>query len=141
MHFIGITLTFAVVNEWIIMEENKNVMEASSCEELGDYYWGSICLDDIPPEMIKNVTFRNGKVKRYVNIKIKKWGVPVEHAGTVFTHYITCEPRSDLRVRGKNYKLGNLSGGSAGAAVPKKSAVPSGNGGVPPKDGLSGLPF
>ena len=66
------------------------------------FYTGSICLTDIPKELIS--TGNNGK--KYLNIAIfankdgaNQWGN---------THYISCAPKQDERKEGVNYFIGNL---------------------------------
>ena len=66
------------------------------------FYTGSICLTDIPKELI--ATGNNGK--KYLNIAIfankdgaNQWGN---------THYMTCAPKKEERVEGVNYIIGNL---------------------------------
>lgn len=72
------------------------------------YFWGSICLDDIPPEQIKQVTFASGVVKRFVNIKVKKMPEVKVRNNNKFEYMVTCEPKSDLQKPGVNYKIGEL---------------------------------
>lgn len=72
------------------------------------YFWGSICLDDIPPEQIKQVTFASGAVKRFVNIKIKRMSEVKVRNGNKFKYMVTCEPRRDMQKPGVNYKIGEL---------------------------------
>lgn len=66
------------------------------------FYTGSICLTDIPKELITKG--KNGK--EYLNIAIfankdgaNQWGN---------THYMTCAPKKEERVEGVNYIIGNL---------------------------------
>lgn len=72
------------------------------------YLWGSICLDDIPPEQIKQVTFASGVVKRFVNIKVRRMDDPKVRNNNKFSYVITCEPRRDLQKPGVNYNIGEL---------------------------------
>ena len=72
------------------------------------YFWGSICLDDIPPEQIKQVTFASGVVKRFVNIKVKKMPEVKVRNNNKFEYMVTCEPKRDLQKPGVNYKIGEL---------------------------------
>ena len=66
------------------------------------FFTGSICLTDIPKELI--ATGKNGK--EYLNIAIfankdgaNQWGN---------THYMTCAPKKEERQEGVNYIIGNL---------------------------------
>lgn len=61
---------------------------------------GSICLDDIPQELIQ-VSEKNGK--RYLNIKVSCMSHVSEY-GT--THYISCKPKDAKD--GVNYTIGYL---------------------------------
>jgi hypothetical protein len=63
--------------------------------------FGSICLTDIPKELIKEVTTKDGKVKKYIDISVRtklqvsEWG---------HTHYIRMSKKSNDKV----VYLGNL---------------------------------
>ena len=76
------------------------------------YFTGSICVSDIPKELIKEVMCKDGKVRKYLNIAImpkKKPSSFTNDKGTVtFTHYITCAPPRAEQVEGKNYFIGDL---------------------------------
>ena len=89
--------------------KKKTLMEAEI--KMPDYFWGSICLDSIPEDVVRRVLCRDGVERRYVNIKVRKYYTPVIGGGTMFTHYVTCEPRHDMRMEGVNYKLGNWCAG------------------------------
>lgn len=99
------------------------------------FYTGSICLTDIPKELIS--TGNNGK--KYLNVAIfankegaNQWGN---------THFITCAPKKEERQEGVNYIIGNLKerGGESDNVV-----APKGDNAVAPQasgnDG-DGLPF
>lgn len=64
-------------------------------------YYGSICLSDIPKEVIKEG--KNGK--KYLNITVwerklaSEWG---------HTHMISCAPKPEERKDGTNYLIGDL---------------------------------
>lgn len=63
--------------------------------------YGSICLTDIPKEAIIN--HKNGK--KYLNLKIikKKQTDPYGN-----THFVSCEPKMELRNQNSNYIIGNF---------------------------------
>lgn len=66
---------------------------------------GSICLSDIPREEIKEVTLKDGVTKKmYLNVKIVE-RKEVSQFG--HTHFISCEPRQELRKDGVNYIIGD----------------------------------
>lgn len=66
---------------------------------------GSICLSDIPQSEIKKVMCRDGKERQYVNIKVVKRKCVGENGDT---HFISCEPKQELRREGVKYIFGNL---------------------------------
>lgn len=64
-------------------------------------FYGSICLSDIPKEVMRKAA--NGKV--YVNISI----APRKEVGKFgHTHYITCRPKAEEVKEGVNYFIGDL---------------------------------
>lgn len=72
------------------------------------FYFGSICLSDIPKELIKEF---NGK--KYLNISISAMREPKTFTNKnggikTFTHYVSCKPRKEEVVEGVNYYIGNL---------------------------------
>ena len=102
------------------------------------FYTGSICLTDIPKELIS--TGNNGK--KYLNIAIfankdgaNQWGN---------THYMTCAPKKEERKEGVNYIIGNLKerGGESANQVDNINA-PKGEETAPQQAGGSDddLPF
>ena len=64
----------------------------------------SICLSDIPKELIKKVTLKSGETKLYLNVKIKERKEPSKFGDT---HFISCEPKKEERKEGTNYIIGN----------------------------------
>lgn len=79
-----------------------------------NYFWGSIRVDAIPEQLVKAVQCKDGIVRRYLNIKIKRYKQPVKAGGTVFTHYISCAPRVDIQNNEVDYNIGNLAVCDAG---------------------------
>lgn len=73
---------------------------------------GSICLTDIPKELIKAVTCRDGQVRKYLNIAIitKKTPQTFTNNGQArtYTHFVSCAPKKEDRKDGVNYILGDL---------------------------------
>ncbi len=63
---------------------------------------GSICLSDIPKEVIKKVE-SNGKL--YLNIAVMELAEPGKFGDT---HFISCAPKKEERVEGQTYIVGNL---------------------------------
>lgn len=65
-------------------------------------FTGSICLTDIPKETIKIVE-KNGK--KYLSIAVLELTEPSKYGDT---HFISCAPKKDERIEGRNYIIGNL---------------------------------
>lgn len=63
--------------------------------------FGSICLSDIPKELI--TTAKNGK--KYLNIEIKQMRQPSQFG---HTHTVKASVKRDERKEGVNYYIGNL---------------------------------
>lgn len=73
---------------------------------------GSICLSDIPKELIKVVETRQinpatGKpvVKKYLNLAVLETAEPSQYGDT---HFISCSPKKEERIEGRNYIIGNF---------------------------------
>ena len=71
---------------------------------------GSICLSDIPKELIKKVTTKNGEVKMFLNISIGQLKEPQKDSeGKIrSTHWVGCAPKKEDRIEGKNYFIGGI---------------------------------
>lgn len=68
-------------------------------------YRGSICLSNIPKELIKEVTCKDGTVRKYLNVALierKQVGMYGD------THFLSCSPPKDQQVEGKNYIIGDF---------------------------------
>lgn len=63
--------------------------------------FGSICLSDIPNELI--TTAKNGK--KYLNIEVKQMRQPSQYG---HTHTVKASVKRDERKDGVNYYIGNL---------------------------------
>jgi len=63
---------------------------------------GSICLSDIPKELIKKVE-SNGKL--YLSLAVMELAEPSKFGDT---HFITCAPKKEERIEGRNYIIGNF---------------------------------
>lgn len=72
---------------------------------------GSICLSDIPKELIKKVTTKqldkNGNriEKLFLNLAVMELAEPSNFGDT---HFISCAPKKEERVDGRNYIIGNF---------------------------------
>jgi hypothetical protein len=67
--------------------------------------YGSICLSDIPKELIKEVTLQDGTKKMYLNVAVVERR---EKSQFGHTHFITCSPKQEERKEGVNYFIGDL---------------------------------
>lgn len=63
--------------------------------------FGSICLSDIPKELI--TTAKNGK--KYLNIEVKLMRQPSQYG---YTHTVKASVKKNERKEGVNYYIGNL---------------------------------
>lgn len=98
-------------------------------------YYGSICLSDIPKELIKRVTCRDGQVRAYLNISIVERKTPSQYGNT---HVVSCAPRKEERKDGVNYFIGDVRPfGDRTDAAPAPSPSPV----VPEKKEEDDLPF
>ena len=70
-----------------------------------DILFGSLCLSDIPRELIKDVTLKDGTHKKYLNISVVELKTPGKFG---HTHFVSCQPKPEERVEGKNYIFGDL---------------------------------
>ena len=59
--------------------------------------YGSICLSDIPKELMKKVMTAKGEKKE-----------PVTFDNRTYTHYVSCAPRKEERKEGVYYGIGDL---------------------------------
>lgn len=72
---------------------------------------GSICLSDIPKELIKKVETKqigsDGKpvTKLFLNIAVMETAEPSKFG---HTHFISCAPKKEERVEGRSYIIGNF---------------------------------
>lgn len=70
--------------------------------------FGSICLSDIPREQMKKVMCKDGKERIFLNIFIGEKKAPLEFNGRKYTHFVSCAPKQEERIEGKNYYIGEL---------------------------------
>lgn len=70
--------------------------------------FGSICLSDIPREVMKKVMCKDGVERVYLNISIGAFKEPKTFNDKKYTHYVSCAPKNAERKEGVNYYLGNL---------------------------------
>ena len=71
-----------------------------------DFILASICLSDIPKELIKDVTLKDGVTrKKFLSVKIVRRKEKGQYGDT---HFISCEPKDkELRRDGVSYIIGN----------------------------------
>ena len=98
---------------------------------------GSICLSDIPREVMKKVMTRNGE-KVYVSVYIGESKTPATFGDRTYTHYVSCGPRREERKEGVNYFIGDLMEyGTQARDVPSPEEI----GGAPSVGDDYDLPF
>lgn len=67
--------------------------------------YGSICLTDIPKELIKTVKCKDGKERKYLNISVHEKREKGQYGDT---HFVSCAPKKDEQKEGVNYIVGNM---------------------------------
>jgi hypothetical protein len=66
---------------------------------------GSICLSNIPREVMKKVKCKDGIERVFLNIAV----IERKNKGKFGdTHFVTCAPREEERIDGVNYIIGDL---------------------------------
>lgn len=83
---------------------------------------GSICLSDIPREVMKKVMCKDGKERIYVNISVFARKTPATFTNgditRTYTHSISCAPKKEERREGVNYYICDLESRTFGPAAP-----------------------
>lgn len=69
---------------------------------------GSICLSDIPRDVMKKVLCKDGKQKIFVNIAVMERKEPATFGDRTYTHFISCSPKKEERKEGVNYFIADL---------------------------------
>lgn len=86
--------------------------------------YGSICLSDIPKELIKAVTCADGQVRKFLNIAVVEMKEPRTFTNgdkrRTYTHFLTCAPKKEEQKEGVRYILGSLE-----TYTPQVSAAPT----------------
>jgi len=71
-----------------------------------EFFYGSLCLSDIPKRLIKRVKCKDGIERSYLDIKVIKRKEPSQYG---HTHFVSCEPKDQQdRVEGEKYIFGDL---------------------------------
>lgn len=70
---------------------------------------GSICLSDIPREVMKKVTCKDGKERIFLNIAVIERKEPATFGDRTYTHFVSCAPKKEERKDGVSYFIGDLS--------------------------------
>lgn len=77
-----------------------------------EYLRGSICLSDIPKELITTHVCKDGVERKYLSIAVMARRTPKsyqnEHGERTITHYITCAPPKEQQKDGVNYFIADL---------------------------------
>lgn len=98
--------------------------------------FGSICLSDIPREVMKKVMTAKGE-KVFVNISIGEKKEPVTFGNRTYTHYVSCAPKKDERIEGVFYGIGDLMESNSAPVVPSPEDINN----APSIGEDDGLPF
>lgn len=61
--------------------------------------FGSICLSDIPREVMKKVMCKDGKERVFLNISVGSFKEPKDFNGKKYTHYVSCAPKKQTGKR------------------------------------------
>lgn len=69
---------------------------------------GSICLSDIPRDVMKKVMCKDGSQKIFVNIAVMERKEPSTFGDRTYTHFISCAPKKEERKEGVNYFIADL---------------------------------
>lgn len=69
---------------------------------------GSICLSDIPKELIKKVVCKDGVTRAYLNIRIVERKEPITFGDRTFTHFVGASIKKEEQEAGKKYIWGDL---------------------------------
>lgn len=84
-----------------------------------DLLTGSICLSDIPKELIKKVQCKDGKTRMYLNVAVIPRKEPQTFGDRTYTHFMSCAPKKEERKDGVNYYIADF------AVYEKKMNIPS----------------
>ena len=99
--------------------------------------FGSICLSDIPRELMKKVMCKDGVERIYLNVSVGELKEPAVFGGNTFTHYISCAPKKEERIEGRKYYLGNLQTFNRQPSAPTAEQINN----APPVSPTDDLPF
>lgn len=73
---------------------------------MAEFFYGSICLSNVPKRLFKKVMCKDGKERVYLNIKVVKRREPSKFGNT---HFVSCEPKDEKdRIEGETYIFGDL---------------------------------
>ena len=84
---------------------------------------GSICLSDIPRDVMKKVVCNDGKEKIFVNIAVCERKEPVTFGDRTYTHFISCAPKKEERKEGVNYFISDLQTYNPRPSVPTAQQI------------------
>lgn len=73
-----------------------------------EFFTGSICLSEIPKDLIQWVVCKDGQRRAYLNICVVQRNEPKQFSNRTLTHFIKCSVPRDKQVEGVNYYLGDL---------------------------------
>ena len=101
---------------------------------MADFFYGSICLSNVPKRLFKKVMCKDGQEKIFLNIKVVERKEPSQYG---HTHFVSCEPKDDNDKRdGESYIFGDLT-----KFEPKSSSVSTEDVAAAPSAEEDQLPF
>ena len=84
---------------------------------------GSICLSDIPRDVMKKVMCKVGNEKIFVNIAVCERKEAVTFGDRTYTHFISCAPKKEERKDGVNYFIADLQTYNPQPSVPTAEQI------------------
>lgn len=84
---------------------------------------GSICLSDIPREVMKKVMCKGGTQKIFVNIAVMERKEPVTFGDRTYTHFVSCAPKKEERKEGVNYYIADLQNYNPQPSIPTAEQI------------------
>lgn len=86
---------------------------------------GSICLSDIPRDVMKKVMCKDGKERIFVNIAVCERKEAITFGDRTYTHFISCAPKKEERKEGVNYFMGDLQTYEPQPSIPTAEQIAS----------------
>ena len=101
---------------------------------MADFFYGSICLSNVPKRLFKKVMCKDGQERVFLNIKVVERKEANQYG---HTHFVSCEPKDENeRQDGEQYIFGDLT-----KFEPKSSSVSTEDVTAAPAADDNDLPF